>query len=111
MARIATESAAICRCSFDIHAYRQRSAPLWRPTSGATMDRRNTLAIGSRSFGGNATAISDKTTQPANKPASTRRPMRAAVATLTSRAENRGVLFVVVENTARAANDARERVL
>src|SRR5512133_2109639 len=111
MARIATESAASWRCSLDTHAERQRSAPDCRPTSGATIVRRSAPAMGSRSLGDNATAMRDKTTQPANRPASTRLPRRAAVATLTSRAENRRVLFVVVENASRAANDTRERIL
>ena len=67
--------------SLETHALRQRSAPACSPTSGATIVRRSAPAIGSRRLAGSTIAMSDKTTQPTNRPASIRLPRRAAVAT------------------------------
>src|SRR5579862_734701 len=98
------ESVYSSRISHDVL---HRSAPCCKPTSGATAVRRKnsaTLVLGP------TRAMTASATLTASSRASTRARSRGTVATSTSGAQNRPVLFLVVEDAARAAHHAGQRI-
>src|SRR5256714_3259575 len=79
--------------------------------SGATSVRRRMLAVGSRSLAGITIQTSARSTQAPKTMRSTRELNGFERATRASGAQHRPVLFLVVEDSARAAHDTREWVI
>src|SRR5438105_5865762 len=111
--RMTAVSRRAVRSSLSCQAACQRSALLCRFTSGATTERRSTSARGSRICSGSTRATAAAIRQPMKRRKSTRLLSRVARATAPppSGAQDRPVLLFVVEDSAGAAHDARERIL
>src|SRR5690349_17812768 len=108
------ESSRAVRSSLSCQAVCQRSALLCRLTSGATTERRNTSASGSRICKGSTSVTSATITHPMKSRKSIRLLSRVARATappFSSGAQDRPVLLFVVENPTGAAHDTGEWVL
>src|SRR5690242_14213704 len=95
----------------DRYAPRHRSDPSCNCSSGATSVRRNALATGSRSRMGSTIASRERMMQTAKSTTSVRELIRPDRATPPSGAQDRPVLLLVVEDAARAPDDARQRIL
>src|SRR5207248_2117953 len=87
--------------------FRHRSDPCWSPTSGATTVR---LRICATRVLGPTSARTDKRMLPTNRRTSARARSRAVVATSSSGAQDRPVLFFIVEDATGAAHHAGERI-
>src|ERR1043165_1608487 len=107
MARNADESRARAIASRSSHALRHRSEPCCNPTSGATTVRRRTCATGVASRN---SAMIERMMASANSRMSARARIEADVATVVLGRQNGPVLLFVIEDTARAAHHARERI-
>src|SRR5919109_346937 len=91
------------------HARRVNSALYCSDSSGATMLRRSAAAKGSRTLCGSMSVTKDRPTHAPNNRVSRRPETRDA--TVSSGAQDRPVLLLVVENASGTAHDARERIL
>src|SRR5690242_13080334 len=108
------ESSRAVRSSLSCQAVCHRSALLCKFTRGATTERRNTSASGSRICSGSTSVTSATMTHPMKSRKSIRLLSRVARATAPpspSGAQDRPVLLFVVEDPPRAAHDTGEWIL